>query len=141
MNHQNQDVLSLLIVAQPGRVRDSLEVLLNSIPAMAHVRATDDIVLNEQTVENNRLSSLIVLDVNLTGERAWFLLKQLKEKQLTSKCIVLVESRKQQYRAKALGADAVLLKGFTASEIFVTIEKLGQPEHRYQQGRCYEPYD
>src|SRR6185503_10895227 len=112
----------VLVVAKPGRMRDSLRALLQIIP---HLRvagvANHGFSAMQMVTQYN--PALILLDVDLPDNQAWVLLKQIQLKQLQTRCLFFVNSIEQQRAARVAGANAALLKGFEAMELFTTIEK------------------
>ena len=109
---------SLLIVAAPGRLRDSLEALLKTLSWLQIVEPADN-----QLSALERMSQyqpkLVLLD-----NETWNLLRSIKTLYPQVPCLALVNGFQQQQAAKSAGADITLLKGFVASELFTAIEKL-----------------
>lgn len=122
-----QGKAAMVVVAKPGRVRDSLGVLLKTIPHLTLTGYADDGESGLQMV-TTLCPKVVLLDVNLPDNQVWILLQDIKQICPETQCIVLVDSMKQQQQAELSGADAVLLKGFATSEIFVTIKNLLFPE-------------
>jgi DNA-binding NarL/FixJ family response regulator len=120
--HQPEDNALVLVVARPGRIRDSLQALLHIVPQLKVAMATHSFLAVQMMVQYN--PALILLDVDLPDDQAWDLLKQIQLKRPQTRCLFLVNSIQQQRAATAAGAHAALLKGFGAAELFTTIEKL-----------------
>jgi DNA-binding NarL/FixJ family response regulator len=116
------DVL-ILIVAKPGRIRDSLQAMLQVMPRLKVVGVTSHSFSALQMLAQHN-PTLVLLDVDLPGDGAWALLKEIQGTRLQTFCLFLVNSIEQQRLAKTAGANATLLKGFEALELFAIIEKL-----------------
>ncbi|HDQ73354.1 MAG TPA: response regulator transcription factor [Chloroflexi bacterium] len=116
---------SALILARPGRLRDSLGALLTSMPQIQRV--------NSAEIDNKALElftdpppNLIVIDTNLMPNRLSSTLEQIKARWPQARYVILVDDVRQQQIAKAAGADSALLKGFPTAQLFATIERLLQ---------------
>jgi DNA-binding NarL/FixJ family response regulator len=133
LNGKSRDI-AVVVVAKPGRVRDGLGVLLKTIPHLTLTGYADDGTAGLQMVTTLR-PEVVLLDVNLPDSQVWTLLPQIKRVCPETHCIVLVDLMKQQQQAELSGADAVLLKGFATSEIFVTIKNLLYPETASADGK------
>jgi hypothetical protein len=59
------------------------------------------------------------LEADLLGNESWPAIQQVKPR---TRSIVLVRNLDQHHRAKAAGADNILLTGFPASEFFAAIK-------------------
>ena len=114
---------SLLIVAAPGRLRDSLEALLKTL-SWLHIVEPADNKLSALERMNQYQPKLILLD-----NETWSLLNSIKTLYPQVHCLALVNGLQQQRAAKSAGADITLLKGFVASELFAAIEKLLSSPH------------
>jgi DNA-binding NarL/FixJ family response regulator len=109
---------SLLIVAAPGRLRDSLEALLKTLSWLHIVKPVDN-KFSALEMMTQHQPKLVLLD-----NETWNLLKSIKTLYPQVHCLALVNGLQQQQAAKSAGADLTLLKGFVASELFTAIEKL-----------------
>jgi DNA-binding NarL/FixJ family response regulator len=115
--------MSVLIVARPGRMRNGLRALLRTIPRIEIVGQVDQgsAALEMVTLER---SALVLLDSSLPFEEMRMALKQIKAEWPQTRCIALVDNIQQQGIARASGADGVLLKGFAAETLFMTIDEV-----------------
>jgi DNA-binding NarL/FixJ family response regulator len=125
---------SALIVALPDRLRDSLKVLLTTLPGIRFIDQVDNGASAFRLIMQDR-PGLVVIDANLPDNQTWILIKLTKLKQPQSRCIVLVDTLEQQQLATKVGADAALLKGFAVSELLVTIERLLLPHSSHHSSR------
>ena len=117
---------SLLIVAAPGRLRDSLEALLKTL-SWLHIIEPVDNKFSALEMMTQYQPKLVLLD-----NEGWNLLKSIKTLYPQVHCLALVNGLQQQQAAKSAGADLTLLKGFVASELFTAIEKLLSSSRRKQ---------
>ena len=114
--------MSVLIVARPGRIREGLRALLRTIPRLEIVGQVDQGSAALEMVTRER-PALVLLNSSLPFEETWMALKQIKAEWPQTRCIVLVDNTQQQGMAQAAGADGVLLKGFAAETLFMTIDE------------------
>ena len=107
---------SVLIVAKPGRIRDSVEALLRTMPQIKTVSKVDDIPTILKMIGEYR-PDLILLYTDLPQEESWQILEYLSGDPRI-KCLVLTDTKQQQRKAEAHGADVALIIGFKAVELF-----------------------
>jgi DNA-binding NarL/FixJ family response regulator len=67
---------------------------------------------------------LVLIDVGLPNDHIETLLSYLTQKRLQIACVLLVDTIRQKWVGEALGADKVLIKGFTALELSDAIATL-----------------
>jgi DNA-binding NarL/FixJ family response regulator len=115
--------MSALIVARPGRMREGLRALLRTMPKIKIVGHVDQGSAALEMVTRER-PALVLLNSSLPFEETWMALKQIKAEWPQTRCIVLVDNLQQQGMAQAAGADGVLLKGFAAETLFMTIDEV-----------------
>jgi DNA-binding response OmpR family regulator len=118
-----------LIVARPDRLSDGWRALLLATPRIAGVRQAHDTASALKTVQALD-PDLVLLDADAFGEMTWALLDQIKAKVLHCCCIALICSVHQRPKALAMGADAVLVKGFSAEQLSAAVERLLAPQER-----------
>jgi DNA-binding NarL/FixJ family response regulator len=116
---------SVLVVAQPSPLRDSLAALLRSIPSITAVQQADDAASALRIVEAG-IPALLLLDAGLPAGQAWSLLRQVKSRWPATPCIVLTDTQHSRRRAEAAGANRALLKGFPAAKLSLMLEQLLQ---------------
>jgi DNA-binding NarL/FixJ family response regulator len=113
----------VLIAGKPSRMRDSLHVLLKTMPGIEIVgHADDDSATLRMVAEHQPV--LVLLDTNLPGEGFSTVLAGIQENGLPSRCLVLADSLRQHWEAQSAGADASLVKGFSAVKLFEIVERL-----------------
>jgi DNA-binding response OmpR family regulator len=118
-----QRVAVAWIVAPPGRLSDGWRTLLLAIPEITDVRQVDSTSSALRALETLG-PDLVLLDAEAFVETVWALLGQVRAKAPDCRCIVLVCSVHQRQRALAAGADAVLVKGFTAAQLSAAVQHL-----------------
>lgn len=121
-----------LVVAPPGRLSDGWRALLLAIPEITDVRQANDAPSALGLVE--ALGPQLVLLDEALGEGSWHLLDQIKKVAPQCHSIVLVCSVRQQQIALAAGADAVLLKGFSASHLADAVKRQPASQHPQTDG-------
>jgi len=115
--------LKALIVAKPGRVCDGLQALLTAIPEIGSIAQTDDATSALRMIAERR-PDLVLLDFSLTGDEIRAMLRRIKAGSGQTKCLVLADDAEEQQIAEAAGADAILIKGFTAQKFIKTVRRL-----------------
>ena len=115
--------MSALIIAPPGRLRDSLRVLLRASGRIARVEEADDARLGLQSIAE-RPPGLVVLDAGLCEEDALAVLGQIKTQWPQAPCLVLVNNLDKEPMARAAGADSVLQAGFATETFFSAIQRI-----------------
>jgi DNA-binding NarL/FixJ family response regulator len=113
----------VLIIAPPGRRRDSLRVLLRANGRLSLVEPADDARSGQQSIAA-RPPGLVLLDADLGDGDAQGALRQIKTQWPQLPCLVLVHNHDQEQMAWAAGADAVLQAGFSTETFFSTIKHL-----------------
>ena len=113
---------SVLIVAKPGRIRDSLEALLRTIPQVKIVGQVDNVSTALEMIAEHS-PDLVLLVANLSHDEARQILEYVKDVPGTQ-CLVLTDTRLNLEQAEAAGADEVLLTGFPTSKLFESVTRL-----------------
>ena len=113
---------SVLIVAKPGRIRDSLEALLRTMPQVKIVGQVDDSSMALEMITEYS-PDLVLLVTNLAHDEAWQILEYLKIVPET-RCLVLTDTKLNLEQAEAAGADEVLLTGFPTKRLFESVMRL-----------------
>lgn len=126
-----KDALAL-VVAKPGPLRDSLQVLLKVILQVDAVLLADDAWAALHVVAQHR-PALVLLDANLLDDGGLALLETIRTGGAWSRCLVLADNVQQCRRAKDSGADVALVKGFLAAKLIEQIRRLAT-EHDTETG-------
>lgn len=111
------------IVAPPGPVRSSLQMLMTTMPQVAVVNAVGNTsalwgLLNEGHPD------LILLDPPPADTPVGRAVQQIQTHCPRTRCLVLADSVQQQAEAEAAGAHRVLLKGLPGARLSAAIEGL-----------------
>ena len=114
---------SALIVANPGHLRESIEVLLKTNFQIKHIFQAEfgAIALD---VAKDYHPDLIVMDFNLSPDDAINSLKEFKEDGLNIPSLVLVETEEEKLMAETGGAEIALIKGAPATTFLASMEEL-----------------
>lgn len=115
--------MTVMIVAEPGRLREGLQAMLASFLDAEPLVAGGDRVAAVEAIRAAR-PDLVILDSGLFGSGAEALVRELKAEQNCTGCIVVVERVTHLRAMQDAGADHVLLKGFQATRLFNAVEQL-----------------
>lgn len=113
----------ILIVARPGRLRDTLCALVTTIPRLEIIGQVGDRSAALKLVTEQQ-PGLILIDSSWPDNEVKAMLEQIKAERPRACCIVLTDNEQQQQVAISAGADEVLLKGSPAMNLLTNIEKL-----------------
>jgi DNA-binding NarL/FixJ family response regulator len=139
INNQRIQAVTAVVVAEPGRIRDSLGVLLKSTSGLNPIEMVDKASVAIQLISNRR-PVLVFIDCSLPDNQPWHLLEWIKLECPDVRCIVLADNAGQQYFGKRVGADAALLKGFAVSELHTAIRELLTQIHQGESSSLSEKY-
>jgi DNA-binding NarL/FixJ family response regulator len=122
----------VLIVASAGTLQTGLLALMTTIPQISAVLVAEDISSALRMIADHR-PRLVLLDMDLPEDGALTILVQINSQSPDIGSAALVDSVQQGQKAGSLGADGVLLKGFSAAQLIsVTEEILGQQDRDEQ---------
>lgn len=113
---------SILVVAKPGLLRTSLVAVLTSAPEINIIAEVDDLRLALSILEQQHPDLILVVD-NL-NDQDWLALRQIKLQFPRTRRVVFVDDVKQKQALESPGAEAVLLKGAPASNLFAALERV-----------------
>jgi ribosomal protein S18 acetylase RimI-like enzyme len=112
-----------LIVARSAQFRESLSVLVRSIPHIGRIEQAED--LASPLAEDPEPSpDLVLCDYESVRDEPVGTLHRVKARWPQSRCVVLVEDEDARQKAQAAGADVVLTKGVLAARLLEEIERL-----------------
>ena len=114
---------SVLIVASPGELRESLQALLATLPQVGQVLVANDGAGALSAIERH-CPELLVVAGDIPVSNAHRLLERAKQECPESKFLVLVDSTAQLNEAESAGADRAVLKGYPASQLLRTASEL-----------------
>jgi DNA-binding NarL/FixJ family response regulator len=129
----NKSVLAL-VVSSSGVLQNGLLALMTTIPQINAVLVAEDIESALRMVKNHQPALIIldmaeqrqemVRDAALCSLQVQDIIKKIKTQFPHIHLIVLVDDVTQQKEADALGADNVLIKGFSAQKFVAIVEDL-----------------
>ncbi len=117
------DQSSALIIASPGRWRDSLCVLLQASGQIKCIWQADNGREGLQMLVS-KSPMLVLLSVNLLGHESWWALRKIKLAGSQLPCVVFVNTVAEEKRARSTGADYVLQMGFSAESFFKVLAEI-----------------
>jgi hypothetical protein len=121
--------INILLLQPPGRLRDSLLVLLRASPVVGEVWLWDE---GETAVSPlPTAADLLILDAHAPA--AWSAWRQLQHSAVPPPCCALVRSSREEKTARRRGVDAILRAGYTAEALFTTLIRLAQRPHTGQK--------
>ena len=116
---------SILVIAQPGHLRDSLQVLLASLSGGRPVVVAGGVLVEKPGTMNSHPDLvLVVLEPGSPGAEDSEVAAKIKTHWPQTRLVVLVDTERQRQSMIAAGADRVLFKGFLAAQLLVEIEGL-----------------
>jgi DNA-binding NarL/FixJ family response regulator len=111
-----------LIIAPPGRLRDSLGVLVRASQELDLIGQADTGLSGLEMIVRRR-PDLVLLDARLPGDAAWSVLSVLKRRYPEVACWMLVGSTEDEAHARAAVADEVLTPGLTVDTLIQLARK------------------
>lgn len=115
--------IPIVVAAPPGPFRQALRVLLQSFPNLAVLLQSAQ-PASIGTALQEKGPAVLLVDGDAMPTELSELLAMAKTTEVSNCSIVLVTHWSQALKAEELGADAVLLKGFRASELEALIDQL-----------------
>ena len=116
---------SILLIAQPSNLRESLQVLLSAISGNRPVLLASNWPVEAiSTREKLLVLVMLVLERGSLGTQASTLVTEIKSSLPQARLVVLVDTEQQQHAATFAGADRVWFKGALAAQMLVEIEML-----------------
>jgi DNA-binding NarL/FixJ family response regulator len=120
---QTDNLAPALIVASPGRIRDSFKIMLRAVPRIQTIlQANDGPSASKIIAEYHPV--LVLLDSRLANNDIQSVSRQIKAKSPQTRCVMLVDNFQQQWMAKIADADTVLPIACPAAKFFTVIEGL-----------------
>ncbi len=117
--HEN----SVLLIAEPGLLRDCLRALLNALSQAARVEEADTVASALEFAVKHQPSA-VLFAMNMPAEEAAIALRQIKSRSPRTQRIILVDTAQQKQQIEAPSAEAVLLKGGLPADLVATFRKL-----------------
>ena len=113
----------VLIAGRPGRIRESLRLVLGLIDEIYVVGRADDSASARRMILE-REPNLVLLDANLPGDGSNALLEAFNNNGSRPRFLVLVDSSQGRQEAYSAGADVVLIKGFRTAQLIEVVTSL-----------------
>lgn len=111
---------TILLGAPPGRRRDSLHLLLETMPNVTQVYIVEDLSGLLTAVQTHR-PDIIVVETGFDADRIWLLTSLLAAAESRARLIFIVATTAEKERALHSGAHAVLMHGFSTTELRTAI--------------------
>ena len=123
MSQKTLTQIPVLLVTQPGRIRDGLRALLRTIPQIGTIYQATDGSSATQIIRKNH-PALVLWESKLFKNDMQCISNRMKSVPPETRSILLIDNLRQQAMAELTGVDTVLLSGFSAWDFLVTVEKL-----------------
>lgn len=121
------DNLTTLLVAPPGRFRESLRVLLSAAGWILEAGVADNVDAGIEMIAS-KSPDLVLLDAGLPDGGAWAILDYVKKNIPRVRCLVLTHTKQEFNIAQNLGVDDILPDGFSSEFLFGTFQHLASEE-------------
>ena len=115
--------VTAIVIAQPDRFRESIQVLLTSISQIDEVLPFES-VTDALSLAVNFTPSLAILDHQVASIDLHSTLRLLRDAWQEASRIILVEDKEEFQLALELHTDLVLVKGFNASKFIDSVEEI-----------------
>ena len=108
------DLQLALIIAPPGRLRDSLRVLLRASERVTRIAMADDgrSGLRQIAALN---PGLVVIDADLPEDEAWHIAPIMGRSTSECGCLIITHNPQQAHRAHQIGVAAILADDFSTA--------------------------
>jgi DNA-binding NarL/FixJ family response regulator len=123
MSQKTLTQIPVLLVTQPGRIRDGLRALLRTIPQIGTIYQATDGASATQIIAKNH-PALVLWESKLFKDDMQHIANRIKTIPPETRCILLIDNLRQQTVAESTGVDTVLLSGFSAWDFLLTVEEL-----------------
>jgi len=122
VNLESGDV-DVLVVALPSRLRDGLTAVIQALSWVGRVGAVAQRTAVSDYVQRYR-PALVIFDVNDLELMTQVEAKILRASCQKTKCIVIIDRAQQRSMAQVMGAEAILLRGFSTELLYSTMRTL-----------------
>lgn len=113
----------IIVIASQGPRQQSLSALLRTIPGIEHIFLVDDCV-SALALSRDAVPNLVIIDSRGLEDNANAGLRALKDKVPGLRCLLLSEQPKYETGYRSLGADTVLVDGFTVEQFSLAVTNL-----------------
>jgi DNA-binding NarL/FixJ family response regulator len=118
-----QSKLSVLIVAKPGRLRDGLQAVVMSLPALNVIGLVDEDAALLQALAG-AASALVLIDAALPNGEAWILLDQVRKRFPTVQCLLMVNNSRQRRLAESEGIMTIHSSNLSRTQLKGALSRL-----------------
>lgn len=116
-------VIDVLIVAHPNRFRDGLKAIIQALAWVERVGTVTEWTSVSDYVERFH-PALVIYDVTDFDTLTWVEAGSLRLSCEDTKCIAIIDRAQQRSMAQSMGADAILLRGFSTELLYSTMRTL-----------------
>lgn len=122
---QHHKTIKIFIVDDSEIVRDRLTSMLSEVPSITIVGYADNPLAATESIITSK-PDVVILDIFLAGGSGIHVLKKIREKNITSKVIILTNYAHEEYRKKCFeeGADFFFDKSIEFDKIVDVIHRL-----------------
>jgi DNA-binding response OmpR family regulator len=120
---KQERTMQVVIVAKSGRLRDGLQAMLDSFPALQPLALEESGPAALEAIGRQQ-PDLVIVDADLCDEDRADWVKAMKQEWNRARCLAIAGRLAQFQPFLDAGADEVLLKGFSAAELRAAIKKL-----------------
>lgn len=117
---------SVLVVARPGRLCDSLVAFLRAVPSVGLIHTLADPALLIETIHSHHPHTVIV-DADTAEDVLVLALQQLADEWPTLNRVALVTTLRQQHTFELAGATHILFKGFLHESLRAAVTHIAEP--------------
>jgi DNA-binding NarL/FixJ family response regulator len=110
-----------LIVAPPGLLREALQAALEALHPLQAVQEADS-VAQARALDGD--PALVLLSAEKPDASGVAAVRAIRARWPAARCIVLVDTKAQQRRAKAAGAEQALIKGVRPGDLLALVEAM-----------------
>ncbi len=116
MDPHRPNSLNVLLIAQPGLLRNSLRAFLGGISEIKVVAQMDHLQASLEILGEIH-PDVIVMDVDVKDPSMGSLIRQMRGEYPALNCIVLADNSEQQRQALNCGASHALVKGMLGAQL------------------------
>lgn len=121
-----QPSVSTIVVSRPGVMQRALRTSLSVCPTVQVLASAGDGLTALKLIEDHS-PGLVVIDANLLPEESEALVAAVKAGHDQARCLVFVQSLRQEATMTAAGADAVMLRDEPADNLRAVLARLTAP--------------
>jgi DNA-binding NarL/FixJ family response regulator len=116
--------IPIVIVESPGKLREGLCSLIESQPFVQLIGTVEDETSLFQQIKMLSKACIILFDMDLFGKNSLNICRKMIKEAPQTGCILLVNTFSQKKQAVSAGLNNVLIKGFSANDLFMMIQHI-----------------